>query len=127
MQLLCAQASGCSPIIITDLSAERLEFAKNLVPSVFTYTVNPTTEPQQAAREIVKLFSDAAGMGSEVMPAVTMECTGVESSIAVASCKCMSRERKLLHQLTLRHFADATASSGLLFVIGVGKSHIQIP
>lgn len=87
VQLLCAHASGCSPIVITDLSAERLEFAKNLVPSVLTYTVNTKTEPQEAAREIVKLFSDAAGMGSEVMPAVTMECTGVESSIAVASCK----------------------------------------
>jgi L-iditol 2-dehydrogenase len=107
VQLLCAQASGCSPIVITDLSQERLAFAKGLVPSVHTYTVDTKKEAQETAREIVELFTSVADMGVEVMPAVTMECTGVESSIAVAGY--------------------ATASAGLVFVIGVGKSHINIP
>ncbi|PWN41171.1 GroES-like protein [Ceraceosorus guamensis] len=107
VQLLCAKASGCSPIVITDLSSERLDFAKKLVPSVNTYQVDTKKDAKTAAREIVDVFTNAADMGVQVMPEVTMECTGVESSIHTA--------------------AYATQSAGLVFIVGVGKDFIQVP
>lgn len=93
MQLLCANASGCSPIVITDLSQDRLDFAKKLVKDVHPFLIDLERTPQQTAAEIVDLFTAAAsgvgGSGSQgqVMPVVTMECTGQESSIATAACE----------------------------------------
>jgi L-iditol 2-dehydrogenase len=113
LQLLCANASGCSPIVITDLSHERLAFAKTLVPDVIPFTIDLAKSPEQTAREIVAVFTDACsgtggtGPNGEVMPQVTLECTGVESSIAVG--------------------AFATQPGGLVLVIGVGKSYINLP
>lgn len=113
VQLLCAEASGCSPIVITDLSKERLDFAKQLVPDVVPLQIDPKRTPIDTAQDIIAAFTQAAqgvggtGNNGEVMPAVTMECTGVESSIAVASY--------------------ATQPAGLLFIIGVGKSEQTIP
>lgn len=113
VQLLCAAAAGASPIVITDLSEERLAFAKQLCPEVHTYKVNPSLTPEDSAREIVALFTKAAsGVGgsgptSEVMPAITVECTGVESSVWTASY--------------------ATRPSGLVFVVGVGRHDLNIP
>lgn len=97
VQLLCANASGCSPIVITDLSQERLDFAKKLVPDVVPFRVNPSQAPLDAARDIVDVFTKTcsgvggSGANGEVMPAVTMECTGVESSIATAGCEYICR------------------------------------
>lgn len=94
VQLLCANASGCSPIVITDLSKERLAFAQKVVPDVIPFLVDLTQGPQDAARDIVAQFTQACsgvggtGKDGEVMPAVTMECTGQESSIATAACGC---------------------------------------
>ncbi|UZJ52274.1 hypothetical protein CBS101457_001594 [Exobasidium rhododendri] len=113
VQLLCASASGCSPILITDLSEERLEFAKKVVPDVIPFLIDLSKEPVDTAKEIIHEFTKACsgvggtGKNGEVMPAVSMECTGQESSIATA--------------------AYATQPSGLVFVIGVGKSHINVP
>lgn len=94
VQLLCASASGCSPIVITDLSQERLDFAKSLVTDVVPFRIDPAASAIASARSIVETFTDACsgvggtGVNGEVMPAVTMECTGVESSIATAGCAC---------------------------------------
>jgi L-iditol 2-dehydrogenase len=93
VQLLCAEASGCWPIVITDLSLERLDFAKKLVPSVCTFLIDLLKTPQESAAEITNVFTEAcSGVGGtssegKVMPAVTMECTGQESSIATAACE----------------------------------------
>lgn len=93
VQLLCAAASGCSPIVITDLSQERLAFAKTLVPDVIPYQVKMGKPDLETAQEIIAEFTKACsgvggtGLNGEVMPAVTMECTGVESSIAVGGCE----------------------------------------
>lgn len=93
MQLLCASASGCSPIVITDLSQDRLDFAKKIVKDVYPFLIDLKKTPQQTANEVIDLFTAAAsgvgGNGSkgQVMPVVTMECTGQESSIATAACK----------------------------------------
>lgn len=92
--LLCASAAGASPIVITDLIQDRLDFAKKLVPDVLTYRIDTNKTPRECAREIVRLFSRACGVDEgegegqgEVMPAVSMECTGVESSVHTAACE----------------------------------------
>ena len=95
---LCA-AAGAAPLVITDISESRLEFAKKMCPRVITHKVERAT-PEESAKAIVKSFG-----GLE--PAVTMECTGVESSIATAIW--------------------ASKFGGKVFIIGVGKNEINIP
>lgn len=105
---MCAAAAGASPIVITDLAQERLDFAKKLCPEVHTFKIDLSLTSEESARQIVKLFTAAThGVGGETMPSKVLECTGVESSIAVASYACKP--------------------SGLVFVLGVGKSHLTIP
>ncbi|EPQ26074.1 uncharacterized protein PFL1_06282 [Pseudozyma flocculosa PF-1] len=111
VQLLCAKAAGATPIVITDVVADRLAFAKKLVPEVHTYQIDTAKTPLECAQEIIALFTTACGFapgtGSDVMPAVTMECTGVQSSVHTA--------------------AFATEPTGLVFVIGVGANYQEIP
>jgi L-iditol 2-dehydrogenase len=98
--LACAKAAGAEPIIITDLDAGRLRFAKEFCPSVRTHQVEFSHSPEKFASEVVRL---AGG----IEPAVAMECTGAEASIAGA--------------------IQASKFGGKVFVIGVGKEHIKIP
>lgn len=112
VQLLCASAAGATPIVITDVVKDRLDFAQKVVPGTFTYQIDPKKTPLESAAEICKVFSKATGKHvaegqKDVQPAITMECTGVESSVQTA--------------------AYATASSGLVFVIGVGANFQSIP
>ncbi|KAK0383995.1 hypothetical protein NLU13_8084 [Sarocladium strictum] len=97
--LLCCAAAGACPLVITDISETRLAFAKELCPRVITHKVERDT-PEDAAKKIVQSFGG-------VEPAVTMECTGVESSIATAIW--------------------ASKFGGKVFIIGVGKNEINIP
>ncbi|KDN47151.1 putative xylitol dehydrogenase [Tilletiaria anomala UBC 951] len=106
VQLLCAKAAGASPIVITDLQQDRLDFARKLVADVETYKVDVNKTPRDAAREIVALFTKAAGGVEELMPSIAMECTGVESSISTC--------------------AFSVAPGGRIMVIGVGKPKISI-
>ena len=76
MSLLAAHASGAAPIVITDVVASRLEFAKKLVPRVKTVQISRDMTPQQCADKIV------AAAGEKLR--VTLECTGFESSISSA-------------------------------------------
>lgn len=101
VSLLLAKASGSNPLCMTDLSSQRLEFAKSLVPEVKTYKVDIKTSPQENAKKIRKLFGTEESQG----PHVTLECTGVESSII--SC------------------AYVTRRSGTLMIIGVGSDTIN--
>jgi L-iditol 2-dehydrogenase len=97
--LLCASAAGACPIVITDISESRLAFAKELVPRVITHKVERAS-PEDSAKAIVQSFGG-------VEPALAMECTGVESSIAAAVWACKF--------------------GGKVFIIGVGKNEINIP
>ena len=101
--LLLAKASGCTPLCITDISQDRLDFAKKLVPELKTYRINPKLTPQETGLEIKKQF----GPTEYHAPHVCLECTGVESSINCC--------------------AYATRRSGTLMVVGVGKDEIKIP
>lgn len=98
--LQCVKAAGAEPIVITDIDEGRLKFAKELCPTVRTYKVEFSHTPEDYAKRVIEL-------GGGVEPAVAMECTGVESSIAgaIQSCK----------------------FGGKVFVIGVGKNEIKIP
>ncbi|KAL1899336.1 L-arabinitol 4-dehydrogenase [Ceratocystis pirilliformis] len=97
--LLCVKAAGACPIVITDIDEGRLKFAKELVPSVVTHLV--TRQPaEEGAKSIVKSFGG-------IEPAVVMECTGAEPSIASA--------------------IYAAKFGGKVFIIGVGKNEINIP
>ncbi|KAF4125108.1 L-iditol 2-dehydrogenase [Geosmithia morbida] len=97
--LLCCDAAGACPLVITDISESRLAFAKSLVPRVITHKVERGT-PEDEAKRIVQSFGG-------VEPVLTMECTGVESSIATAIW--------------------ASRFGGKVFIIGVGKNEISIP
>jgi L-iditol 2-dehydrogenase len=75
--LLCAQAAGCEPIIITDLDKGRLNWAKSLVPRVHVVHVSRSEKPKDIA-ERIKVFGGDEGI------ACVMECTGFESSVCAA-------------------------------------------
>ncbi|KAI1293145.1 GroES-like protein [Xylaria venustula] len=95
--LAAARASGAHPLIITDVNAERLKFAKEFVPQCQTYRVNPKLSPEENAKEVRKMY----GSDEYSQPASVMECTGVESSVCTA--------------------AFAVRRGGTLMVIGVGR------
>ncbi|KAK4242652.1 putative sorbitol dehydrogenase [Achaetomium macrosporum] len=97
--LLCAKAAGACPLVITDIDEGRLKFAKEICPEVITHKVERLSA-EESAKAIVESFGG-------IEPAVALECTGVESSIAAAIW--------------------AVKFGGKVFVIGVGKNEIQIP
>lgn len=97
---LCCAAAGAEPIIVTDIDPSRLKFAKELISRARTYKVEPGVSPEQAAADIVKL-------GGGIQPAVALECTGVNTSVASAIW--------------------AVRFGGKVFVIGVGKPDMTVP
>lgn len=86
-------------VAIVDINASRLAYAKQLCPEVMTYQIH-STSPEECAAEIRLLFG-------ENLPKVTLECTGIESSLRTA--------------------AFATGIRGVIMVIGVGKPDASIP
>ncbi|KAF2090982.1 GroES-like protein [Saccharata proteae CBS 121410] len=98
--LLCCRAAGAEPLVVTDIDEGRLAFAKELVPGVRTHKVEFSHTPEMFAEKVIEKMDG-------VEPALTMECTGVESSIAGA--------------------IQASKFGGKVFIIGVGKSEIKIP
>ncbi|KAK4699985.1 hypothetical protein P7C70_g6270, partial [Phenoliferia sp. Uapishka_3] len=78
VSLLAAHAAGATPIVLTDLSEHRLNFAKTLVPSVRTVVI----ERSWTAQEIATKVKEAAGLPGGLNCA--LECTGVESSVQAA-------------------------------------------
>ncbi|KAJ4404533.1 L-arabinitol 4-dehydrogenase [Didymella pomorum] len=98
--LLCAQAAGAAPLVITDIDQGRLDFARKLVPRVLTHKVEFSHSVDDFRSAILKLTND-------VEPSHALECTGVESSIAGA--------------------IQTVKFGGKVFVIGVGKNEIKIP
>ncbi|KAL8924329.1 MAG: hypothetical protein Q9208_004110 [Pyrenodesmia sp. 3 TL-2023] len=98
--LLCCQAAGACPIVITDVDEGRLQYASKICPRAKTYKVDISLSPEDAGAEIVK-------MAGNVKPAVALECTGVESSVANA--------------------IYSVKFGGKVFVIGVGKPNMTVP
>lgn len=101
VSLLAARAAGACPIVITDLAASRLEFAKRLVPGVRTVQV----ERGQSAQELATQVKKAAGLDKGM--SITLECTGSEPSIQAA--------------------IFSMKFGGTVFVIGVGKDYQSLP
>ncbi|GMG40231.1 unnamed protein product [Ambrosiozyma monospora] len=99
--LALAKASGATPLVINDISKERLDFAKKMFPSVITYQSDLKKTNQENAIEIRKLF----GPTEYDQPPCVLECTGVEAGIVVG--------------------AYVTRRAGTLTVIGVGKGDIN--
>ncbi|KAK4996449.1 L-arabinitol 4-dehydrogenase [Elasticomyces elasticus] len=99
--LACCRAAGAEPLVITDINGGRLKFAQDLVPSVRIMEVQPGQSPEDFAKRVIDL------MGDGIEPAVAMECTGVESSVAGA--------------------IQSVKFGGKVFVIGVGKDEMKIP
>ena len=98
--LLCCQAAGACPLVITDIDDGRLAFAKELAPSVITYKVQLGLSAEQQSNKIVEAMQD-------IRPAIALECTGVESSVNAAIW--------------------SVRFGGKVFVIGVGKNEMTIP
>ncbi|ETN46438.1 uncharacterized protein HMPREF1541_00622 [Cyphellophora europaea CBS 101466] len=98
--LLCAEAAGACPIVITDIAESRLKFAKELCPRVSTFQIPMGKTPEECADGIIET------MGG-IRPRVAMECTGVESSVASAI-------------FSMRF-------GGKVFIIGVGKNEMKVP
>ncbi|WWD00009.1 hypothetical protein V866_006917 [Kwoniella sp. B9012] len=97
--LLAARASGCHPIVITDLQESRLDFAKTLIPTVRTCKIERGWSPQETAGEIKNIS------GTNIKFA--LECTGFESSVTAA--------------------IYSVVFGGKVFVIGVGPSEQKYP
>lgn len=97
VSLLVAKAMGAAHIVICDLSASRLEKAKE-VGANFTLQISSET-PQQIAQKV----GDMLGC----MPEITIECTGAESCIQTG--------------------IYATRSGGTLILVGLGPAMVNIP
>jgi len=98
--LAAARASGAHPLVITDLEPKRLAFAKQFVPSAFTYQVDRNLDAQGNAMKIRELF-DFENVGEYGAPETVLECTGMESSVITA--------------------AYTARRGGTVMVIGVGR------
>ncbi|KAL8684875.1 MAG: hypothetical protein Q9224_006089 [Gallowayella concinna] len=98
--LLCCQAAGACPIVITDLDEGRLKKAAELCPRAKTYQINTSLQAPEAAAEIIQAANG-------IKPAIALECTGVESSVSTA-----------IHSVKF---------GGKVFVIGVGKPNMTLP
>ncbi|XP_070819989.1 sorbitol dehydrogenase [Chaetodon trifascialis] len=96
--LLVAKAMGASQVVITDLSPERLTMAKELGAD-FQLTVKRGDGPQQLAKSV----EDNLG----TQPHITIECTGVESSIQTA--------------------IYGTRSGGVVVLVGLGAEMATVP
>ena len=99
--LLCARAAGATPIVITDISQSRLDFAKTLVPGVETILISKDESAQEAAKRV------KAAAGGELGLKLAIDCTGQESSIHTAIFSCRF--------------------GGRVFIIGVGRDEMVIP
>jgi L-iditol 2-dehydrogenase len=95
----CVRAAGASRIVMTDVDAERLKFAGTVVSGVQTLLVEKTQTEEQVAEKVKESLEGEAD--------VVMECTGVQSSIAVG--------------IWCARFG------GTVFVVGVGKDTIEVP
>jgi len=95
--LLTAKAMGATQVIITDISAGRLEVAKSLGAD---HTV-------LVGKEDAEVLASQIGAKLGSPPDITIECSGAESSIRLG--------------------IFATKSGGILVLVGLGPAEIKIP
>lgn len=76
ISLLAAHAAGAAPIVITDMDESRLQRAREYVPRVKTVLV----EKNRTAKDVGKSIINSLGTKAKL----SLECTGVESSIHAA-------------------------------------------
>ncbi|KAM6979813.1 sorbitol dehydrogenase [Aplochiton taeniatus] len=96
--LLVAKAMGASKVVITDLSADRLSMAKELGAD-FQLTVRREDQPVDLARKVEAML--------EAQPHITIECSGVESSVQTA--------------------IYATGPGGVVVLVGMGSEMTTVP
>jgi len=99
VNLLTAKAMGASEIIITDIAQNRLDVAKS-IGATHTYLVKIGSDAETMAKDIENL------LGGE-KPDITIECSGVESSV--------------------RFGIFSTKSGGMLVLVGLGAPEIKMP
>ncbi|GMM34825.1 hypothetical protein DASC09_021500 [Saccharomycopsis crataegensis] len=100
--LILARAKGATPLVVTDIDDRKLEFAKQLVPEVQIYKVDPKLDEVANATRCRNLFF---GNTEYQAPPAVLECTGIASSIITG--------------------AYLVRRGGCLTVIGVGKSTVD--
>jgi len=83
--LAAAKASGAFPLVITDVDASRLAFAKLFIPECETFLIPMKGLPEDHAAGIRTLFVETL---SSEEPSVVYECTGVQSSVHTAIFAC---------------------------------------
>jgi L-iditol 2-dehydrogenase len=124
--LACSRASGAHPLVVTDLDAGRLEFAKKFVPHCLTYRVDPNIDAEANAKQIRGLFGTEVEQGQDeyVAPETVLECTGVESSV-VTACYTARRGgtvmvigvgRSIMNNLPFMHLSLAEVCGPILFI-----------
>ena len=59
--LTAAKASGSFPLVITDIDASRLEFAKKFVPECESFLIPVKGVPEEHGAAIVRLFEKDLG------------------------------------------------------------------
>eukprot|EP00069_Balaena_mysticetus_P020312 bmy_12683T0 len=97
VSLLVAKAMGASQVVVTDLSASRLSKAKEVGADFLLQISNES--PQEIANKVEGLLG--------CKPEVTIECTGVETSIQAG--------------------IYATQSGGTLVLVGLGSEMTSVP
>ncbi|NXH22431.1 DHSO dehydrogenase, partial [Bucco capensis] len=97
VNVLVAKMMGAAAVVITDLSASRLQKAKE-IGADFTIQVKNET-PQEVASKVESLLG--------CMPEITVECTGVQACIQAG--------------------IYATRSGGTLVLVGLGPEMVTVP
>lgn len=99
--LAAARALGIGPVLIYDIDDKRLNLAKEIYSDVIPYRISTSKTPQETAEEILSCLGEDSG------PPVTLECTGMESSIT--TCVYITRR------------------GGEIMVLGMGKNLQTLP
>uniref|UniRef100_A0A1B6LFS9 Alcohol dehydrogenase-like C-terminal domain-containing protein n=1 Tax=Graphocephala atropunctata TaxID=36148 RepID=A0A1B6LFS9_9HEMI len=89
---------GASHCIVTDLVEHRLGVAKELGAD-FVLKVKADANEKETSEAIVKLLGEP--------PQITVDCTGVQSSLRLAM--------------------EVTANGGVIVVVGMGSSEVNVP
>jgi L-iditol 2-dehydrogenase len=98
INMLVAKYMGASKVVMSDIRADRLEFAKELGAD-YTITVDGTYDATRLAKEVVE------ALGGQ--PNVTIECSGAEISIQAA--------------------IRATKSGGKVVLVGYTPPEVTVP
>nr|P0DMQ6.1 RecName: Full=Sorbitol dehydrogenase; Short=SDH; AltName: Full=Polyol dehydrogenase [Gallus gallus] len=97
VNVIIAKMMGAAAVVVTDLSASRLQTAKELGAD-FTIQIKNET-PQEVAAKVESLLG--------CMPEITVECTGVQACIQAS--------------------IYATRSGGTLVLVGLGPEMVTVP